>query len=76
MGNEVVAAGRPEELERPRGVEVETEEGVAVHEGLRRDDVPALVARLTAEGHQVYGVRVLRSSLEEIYLEAVGGETS
>jgi len=76
LGGEVVAAGRPEELERPRGVEVETEDGVVVHEGLGREDVPTLVGRLATEGHSVYGVRVLRSSLEEIYLEAVGHETS
>ena len=76
LGGEVVAAGRPEELERPRGVEVETDAGTVVHEGLGRSDVPALLARLADEGRSVYGVRVLRSSLEEIYLEAVGGETS
>jgi len=76
LGGEVVAAGRPEELERPRGVEVETEDGVVVHEGLGREDVPTLVGRLATEGHSVYGVRVLRSSLEEIYLEAIGHETS
>ena len=29
-----------------------------------------------AAGRRVYGVRVLTSTLEEVYLDAVGGETS
>ena len=40
-------------------------------EGATRDDVPEIVARLVAEGEQVYGVRVLATSLEDVYLEAV-----
>ena len=31
---------------------------------------------LVAEGRQVYGVRVLSSTLEDVYLEAVHGTTS
>ena len=38
--------------------------------------MPRLVAELVAAGRQVYGVRVLTSTLEDTYLEAVGGETS
>jgi ABC-2 type transport system ATP-binding protein len=72
----VVAEGSPVELARTRGVEVETDEGARLYEGVARDDVPALVAELVAAGRQVYGVRVLTSTLEETYLEAVGGETS
>jgi hypothetical protein len=34
------------------------------------------VAEAVREGRSVYGVRVLTSTLEEVYLEAVGGETS
>jgi hypothetical protein len=34
------------------------------------------VAELVAAGRRVYGVAVLTSTLEETYLEAVGGETS
>ena len=37
---------------------------------------PQLVADLVAAGRKVYGVSVLRSTLEDVYLEAVGGETS
>ena len=72
----VVAAGRPEDLSHPRGVEVETDEGVRLFAEARRDQVPALVERLVHEGRQIYGVRVLATSLEEEYLEAVGGDTA
>jgi ABC-2 type transport system ATP-binding protein len=37
-----------------------------------RDDAPRIVRELVAAGEEVYGVRVLRSSLEDTYLEAVG----
>jgi ABC-2 type transport system ATP-binding protein len=72
----VVAEGSPAELARARGVEIETDEGTRLHEGATREDVPGLVAQLVAAGRKVYGVRVLTSTLEETYLEAVGGETS
>ena len=72
----VVAAGSPEELSRPRGVEIETDNGVQLFPEARRDAVPALVERLVREGRQIYGVRVLVTSLEEEYLEAVGGDTA
>jgi ABC-2 type transport system ATP-binding protein len=68
----VVAAGTPEELTRARGVEVETSAGVRVAEGVTRDEVPRLVEELVRSGEQVYGVRLLRSTLEEVYLDAVG----
>jgi ABC-2 type transport system ATP-binding protein len=72
----VVAEGSPAELGRARGVEIETDEGTRLYEGAAREDVPRLVAELVAAGRKVYGVRVLTSTLEETYLEAVGGETS
>jgi ABC-2 type transport system ATP-binding protein len=75
LGGEVVAAGTPSELSRPRGVELETDEGVRRIEGAARDDAPRLVAEAVAAGRRVYGVRVLTSTLEDVYLEAVGGET-
>ncbi|MGH2965616.1 MAG: ABC transporter ATP-binding protein [Solirubrobacterales bacterium] len=74
-GGRVVAEGRPDELERPRGVEVETDGGTRVYEGAGREDVPAIIADLVAGGELVYGARVLASTLEEVYLEAVGGRT-
>jgi ABC-2 type transport system ATP-binding protein len=76
LRGEVVAEGSPAELSRARGVEIETDDGTRLHEGATREDVPALVAELVAAGREVYGVHVLTSTLEETYLEAVGGETS
>ena len=67
----VVAAGAPAELSRPGGVEVETASGTRRFPDAGRDDIPALVARLVASGEQIFGVSALRSSLEDVYLEAV-----
>jgi ABC-2 type transport system ATP-binding protein len=76
LGGELVAAGTPHELSRPRGVELETDEGVRLVEGATREDVPGLIAEAVAAGRRVYGARVLTSTLEDVYLEAVGGETN
>jgi len=76
LGGEVVAAGTPHDLSRPRGVELETDEGTRLIPGATRDDAPRIVAEAVAAGHKVYEVRVLTSTLEDVYLEAVGGETS
>lgn len=73
LAGRVVTQGTPAELSRARGVEVDTDEGTQLFEGAGRDDAPALVARLVADGRQVFGVRVLSSTLEDTYLEAVGG---
>jgi ABC-2 type transport system ATP-binding protein len=67
----LVAEGSPAELSQARGVEVETAGGIRLFEGATRDDAPAIVAGLVAEGEQVYGVRVLATTLEDVYLEAV-----
>jgi ABC-2 type transport system ATP-binding protein len=75
LGGELVAAGSPAELSRPRGVELETDDGVRRVDGATREDAPRLVAEAVAAGRRVYGVRILTSTLEETYLEAVGGET-
>jgi ABC-2 type transport system ATP-binding protein len=75
LGGELVAAGTPHELSRPRGVELETDAGVQMIPVATRDDAPRLVAEAVAAGRRVYGVRVLTSTLEDTYLEAVGGET-
>ena len=76
LAGRVVAAGAPAELARARGVEVETDEGRRLYESAGREDAPRIVAELVAAGRRVYGVRVLTSTLEEVYLDAVGGETS
>jgi len=67
----LVAEGSPSELSRARGVEVETASGVQLFEGATRDDAPGIVARLVADGEQVYGVRAVATTLEDVYLEAV-----
>jgi len=72
LDGSVVASGRPDELMRPRGVELETSEGIRVVERASRDDVPRLISEAVAAGEQVFGVRVLRSTLEDVYLDAVG----
>jgi ABC-2 type transport system ATP-binding protein len=72
----VVAAGRPDDLSRPRGVEIETDGGIRLFAEAGRDEVPALVEGLIRGGERIYGVRVLATSLEEDYLEAVGGDTA
>ena len=72
VGGQIVAQGTPAELARPRGVEVETGNGVRGFPDARRDEVPGIVADLVQSGEQVYGVRLLSSTLEDAYLEAVG----
>jgi ABC-2 type transport system ATP-binding protein len=67
----VVAQGTPAELSRPKGVEIETAAGMRAYPQAGRDDVPRIVAELVAAGESIYGVRVVQTSLEEAYLEAV-----
>jgi ABC-2 type transport system ATP-binding protein len=69
----LVAAGTPAELSHAGGVEIETASGTRVFAAARREDAPGIVRDLVAAGEEVYGVRVLSSSLEDAYLEAVGG---
>ncbi len=69
---EVVAAGTPAQLSRPGGVQVETASGWRTFAEARRDDAPRIVRELVAAGEDVYSVRVLTSTLEDAYLEAVG----
>jgi hypothetical protein len=57
-------------------VEIDTDTGTVLVPGARRADVPKLVADLVERGTPVYGVRILAGTLEEVYLEAVGGATS
>jgi ABC-2 type transport system ATP-binding protein len=73
---EVVTEGAPHDLARPRGVQVETDTGRRLIADAGRDDVPELVAQLVAAGERVYEVTPLQSTLEEVYLEAVAGDTS
>lgn len=72
-GGRVVTEGTPAELSRPRGVEVETAGGVRRYDHAGRDDVPGIVAELVTAGEEIYSVRALASTLEDVYLEAVDG---
>ena len=74
-GVAIVAAGAPAELAQPRGIEVETDRGRRIVPG-GRDDVPRVVEELVRGGERVYEARLLTSTLEDVYLDAVGGETS
>jgi len=69
---ELVAAGTPDQLSHAGGVEVETSGGTRLFADAKREDAPQIVRDLVAAGEDVYEVRVLRSSLEDAYLEAVG----
>jgi ABC-2 type transport system ATP-binding protein len=71
----VVEAGTAAELAGAGAVEVELESGLRVFEGAARADAPRIVADLVAAGERVYRVEVRHSSLEDVYLDAVGGET-
>jgi ABC-2 type transport system ATP-binding protein len=68
-----VSEGTPEALARPGGVEIELGGGTRHFPDAGREDVPDIVARLVADGERVYGVRVVRGTLEDAYLDAVEG---
>jgi ABC-2 type transport system ATP-binding protein len=67
-----IAEGAPHDLVTAGGVEVETGRGTRRFADAARADVPALVARLVAEGEDIYGVRVVTGTLEDAYLRLVG----
>ncbi|HEX2235708.1 MAG TPA: ABC transporter ATP-binding protein [Actinomycetota bacterium] len=74
LAGEVVAEGAPADMAAPRGLEIETDEGVRRWPHAARDDIPRLVGDLVANGRKVYAVRTAKPTLEEVYLEAVQGE--
>jgi ABC-2 type transport system ATP-binding protein len=70
-GGKVVAAGRPDELTSRGGVEIQTGTGTRRFPDARREDVPRIVAQLVSAGVEIYEVTVIRSTLEDTYLELV-----
>jgi len=68
---QLLAEGRPDDLARSSGLEVETANGTRRFHDAAREDVPAIVERLVAEGEQIYEVRLVRSTLEDAYLAAI-----
>jgi ABC-2 type transport system ATP-binding protein len=71
-GGRIVAGGTPAELARPHGVEINTGSGLLSYPRAAREEVPGMVAALVAQGEEIYEVRILSSTLEDAYLEAVG----
>jgi ABC-2 type transport system ATP-binding protein len=71
---QVVAAGPPHELARPRGVEIDTADGPRRFEAASHDDIARIVRELVERGERIYGVRPLASTLEDAYVEAIGDE--
>ncbi len=67
----VVAAGRPDELRRQGGVEIDTGDGTRRFPEATRADIPRLIRELVAAGEDVFEVRVVSTTLEEVYLEVV-----
>ena len=67
-----IAEGTPHDLVSAGGVEIETGGGLRRFRDAARAEVPALVARLVAEGEEIYGVRVVTGTLEDAYLRLVG----
>jgi ABC-2 type transport system ATP-binding protein len=70
-GGRVVADGRPDELTHAGGVEIQTGNGTRRFPDARREDVPKIVSELVAAGVDIYEVTVVRSTLEDVYLEVV-----
>ena len=72
LGGRIVQEGAPSALAKARGVEVQTANGTKLFEGAGREEAPEIVAGLVGAGERVFSVRVLASTLEDAYLEAVG----
>lgn len=70
-GGKVVTAGRPDELTTRGGVEIQTGNGTRRFPDARREDVPRIVAQLVSDGFEIYEVTVMRSTLEDAYLQLV-----
>lgn len=70
----VVAQGEPDTLVHPSGVEVVTGSGTRRFDASGRDDVPRIVRELVEAGEHIYEVRLLASTLEDAYVEAVQGD--
>jgi ABC-2 type transport system ATP-binding protein len=73
---EVVTAGTPHELARPRGVEIETGSGTQQHPASTNEEIAVLVRDLVERGEQIYAVRPLASTLEDAYVAAIGDEAA
>jgi ABC-2 type transport system ATP-binding protein len=73
LDGRVVTEGSPGDLIGGSGVEVVTDAGTTSYPKAQRADVPGIVASLVAEGRSIYEVKPTKRTLEQVYLEAVGG---
>lgn len=71
-GGRVVAEGTPGQLTGGTGAEIETASGTRTFADATRDEIPAIVDRLVAEGERIYSVRSTGSTLEDFYIDVVG----
>ncbi|HVF52755.1 MAG TPA: ABC transporter ATP-binding protein [Actinomycetota bacterium] len=67
----IVAEGTPADITATKGVEIETDTGVETWPEATREDVPELVEQLVRSRRSVYGVRTMRRTLEDVYLETM-----
>ncbi|MFZ0387853.1 MAG: ABC transporter ATP-binding protein [Solirubrobacteraceae bacterium] len=70
----VVGNGSPEQLARPTGVEIQTAAGPKQFPHARREEIPRIVVDLIASGNDIYEVTVMRSTLEDTYLQMVDSQ--
>jgi ABC-2 type transport system ATP-binding protein len=68
----VVTAGTVSDLTAGHGVTIETDRGSIERANVSRDEIPAIVADLVADGRKVFSVVPHRSTLEDLYLSLVG----
>jgi ABC-2 type transport system ATP-binding protein len=73
---QVVTAGPPHELARPRGVEVDTANGTQRFDATSHDEIARIVRELVERGERIHAVRPLASTLEDAYVEAIGDEAA
>jgi ABC-2 type transport system ATP-binding protein len=73
LDGQIVTEGTPRDLAGEDGVEVDTGTGVHHYPNLDRDQIPGVVEDLMQNGEHIYGVRTMRKTLEDVYLEAVRG---
>jgi ABC-2 type transport system ATP-binding protein len=70
----VVADGRPHELTHPAGIEIQTATGLRRFPYARREEIPRIVADLVTDRIDIYEITVIRSTLEDAYLQMVDPE--
>jgi ABC-2 type transport system ATP-binding protein len=70
----VVADRRPHELTHPAGSEIQTATGLRRFPYARREEIPLIVAALVTNGIDIYEITVIRSTLEDAFLQMADSE--